>query len=771
MFIKDYREVATSIPIIFMKLSTSKTRMSPSTQLRKIVFGGSRGAPAMLQTLGVILTLCLGVPVACAGGMEINVNAPLAKFPPGLIDKASQQPYEKGFIDVTKPPYGAVGDGVTDDSDAIQKVVDDAYRLNLVAFFPAGKTFLLSRQLKCITTKKGSRKFAYELVGSTEGPTPILKLKDGAAVEKNIFILFQLLLNGRDASASLYGSTIRGIHIDMGRNPGVSALSMSGAQYCTIEDVLIDGAVFEAGVCSLPGSGGGVVNLTVRGGKVGVRQDQYRPNPTLVGVTLESQSLYAVQVENTRGPVILNGFKVVAPVKPDDSYRAFALNPSGKESREKGSASLCLVDGTIEIPGKHGVAIANRGRDLSLNNVFVKAATVVDNGGSEKVSGGTNHWVRVPLYAFTSPESGSSISVGGVSNPVFPLPIQVAAPGSESIPVHGWSNMPSWEDEQLVDVVKDFGATPENINAKDDDGPAIQKAIDTVTTPGNAHYGKTVFLPRGHYHIGQPLNLRSGLKLVGAGRFISVIQPLTEWKNAVGPVVQSEDVPEGSLTLSDFAVLGYSHTMLLHLQTPNIVMRDVATELNLESRNSNSTTNMLNPAEVPYLLFSGHAGGKIYNVCTDHLPGREGNLSQHVRPSRYNLLQVKENIVPITFYQLSIEHQSVLPQVLFDHARDVTVVGFKYEPPGELLDIVGGEHFRIFGGSGNYDLQNPNARAIIVVENARDLLFQSMNRKGALMAHSAAKGGKKYWLVNGDCKLSGDVPILLYRDGYAPMKN
>lgn len=744
-----------------MKPAALKTEVSPSTQLRKEVFGVSLRAPTFLRTLCVILPMFLAPRVAFAG-MEINQNVPLAKFPPGLIDKAARQPYEKGFIDVTKAPYGATGDGVTDDSEAIQKAVDDAYRLNLVTFFPAGKTFLLSRQLKGISTNKGSRKFAYQLVGSTQGPAPTLKLKDGSKVENNIFILFQLLLDGKEAPPSLYGTTFRGIHIDMGRNPGVSALSMAGAQYCTIEDVLIDGADFDAGICSLPGSGGGVVNLTVRGGKVGVRQDQYRPNPTLVGVTLENQSLYAVQVENTRGPVILNGFKVVAPAKPDDSYRAFALNPSGKDSREKGSASLCLVDGSIEIPGGRSVAIANRGRDLSMNNVLVKAATVVDNGGSAKVSGDATRWVRVPVYAFTPPEAGSTISVAGVSNPVFPPPIQVAAPGPAGIPAHGWGEMPGWEDGQLVDVVKDFGATPENINAKDDDGPAIQKAIDAATTPGNPHFGKTVFLPRGHYHVGQPLTLRSGLKLAGAGRFISVIQPLTEWKNAVGPVVQSENVPAGSLRLSDFAVLGYRRTMFLHLQTPNIVMRDVATESVLESKPLSRDN--LNPPEVPYILFSGHAGGKIYNLCTDHISGKAKIGSRN-----FNLLQVKENQEPITFYQLSIEHHGVSPQVLFDHARDVTVVGFKFEQPSELLNIIGGERFRIFGGSGNYNLENPKDRAIIVVEKGRDILFQSLVRKSqTIMFDREVKDFAKYWLINESRQLSAAVPILLYRDGDAP---
>ena len=127
-----------------MKPAAPKTEVSPSTQLRKVIFGGSLRAPTFLRTFCVILPLFLGLRIAFAG-MEINENVPLAKFPPGLIDKAAQQPYEKGFIDVTKAPYGAAGDGVTDDSAAIQQAVNDAYRLNLVAFFPAGKTFLLSR--------------------------------------------------------------------------------------------------------------------------------------------------------------------------------------------------------------------------------------------------------------------------------------------------------------------------------------------------------------------------------------------------------------------------------------------------------------------------------------------------------------------------------------------------------------------------------------------------------------------------------------------------
>lgn len=43
----------------------------------------------------------------------------------------------------------------------------------------------------------------------------------------------------------------------MGTNPAVSALSMSGAQHCVIEDVKIYGQSFRSGIKNLPGSGGG----------------------------------------------------------------------------------------------------------------------------------------------------------------------------------------------------------------------------------------------------------------------------------------------------------------------------------------------------------------------------------------------------------------------------------------------------------------------------------------------------------------------------------
>lgn len=131
----------------------------------------------------------------------------------------------------------------------------------MTVFLAAGKCFLLSKQLTFLQPWR-SRALGFQIaggggLGNTHLQRPILKLKDNSNVADNIFLLFQLVQNGTVSQSEHYNSRIRNIDVDLGTNPGVSGLSMSGAQQCSIEDVSIRGKAFYAGINGLPGSGAG----------------------------------------------------------------------------------------------------------------------------------------------------------------------------------------------------------------------------------------------------------------------------------------------------------------------------------------------------------------------------------------------------------------------------------------------------------------------------------------------------------------------------------
>lgn len=708
-------------------------------------------------------TLCFGM------GMEVSSNVLVANFPANLIANQTEQPINKGYIDVTKPPYSAVGDGVADDSDKLQQAITDGYNCNLVVFFPADKTFLVSKQLQCISTKV-SRKFAFQIVGSTKGTKkPVIQLKNGSTVAENVLFTFQYNDNGVSTPMSNYGATFRGIDIDMGTNPAVSGISMDGAQHCVIEDVKIYGTQFNAGVWRLPGSGGSVVNLTVVGGSIGVKQDEYRPNPTITGLTLENQSQYGIQLTSCRGPLIITGFKISSS---STNYTAIYLNNTSVSYKSNlafhGTANLCLTDGTIELANST-LAINNYAQDLTINNVYVKAPTIIQSGAGAypimSIPGNTTQWKKITSYAFTSSLDKSSVTVNkvslnnGISNyQLFePLETVVELPATDFTKLHSWTSSLSWEDADIVNIVTDYGATPENANATDDDKDNIQNAINDVTNPASANFGKTIFIPRGHFHIHGSLTLKSGVKMIGAGKYISVIQAGLQWYNSLGALLQTEDIATGSLVLSEFAVVGYEYMRLLDIKTANTVMRNIVTELYpLATKKAGINT----PPSSSYISFSGNASGKVYNICTDHMiTWWETDPAVGVRYPGFHFLTVKNTSNPLIFYQLSIEHLKNAPQMLFDNAKNVTVFGYKYEIQRELLNIINSDNIQLIGGSGNYQLSRTDDRAIIYIENSTNILIQNQHRLG--------QGGTDLttnWILSEHDSASGSSGVLVYKN-------
>ena len=377
--------------------------------------------------------------------------------PARLAKHRDSQPLLAGYVDPTLPPYSAAGDGTTDDATPLQQAIDDAYVARMTVLLPSNRTFLLSTQLRMIQPLNVTgRSFGFQIVGargmsSSAVSRPVLKLKDRVSTSSwvgmpsggteptggqgnclpseedcspKVFLLFQYLesrVGNRDKirAESFYLCKLRGIDVDVGDNPGVSAVSMSSAQLASMEDVRVTGHSFHAGFNGLPGSGGFSANLEVTGGDYGIVQNQFRPNPSVTGLRLVGQKKAGIVVDVSRGPVVVSGFHIEGVQHPTTgdttAYRAVLLrNRTGDVAGRRsggGDNAFNGEDGAIVMHDTSGGTAVESigGADVILKNVYVSGAKTIvvcaknglslPSGGSISDPGST---VRVPLLVLTA---------------------------------------------------------------------------------------------------------------------------------------------------------------------------------------------------------------------------------------------------------------------------------------------------------------------------------------------------------------------------------
>ena len=132
-------------------------------------------------------------------------------------------PPDAGVVDV-KTKFGAKGDGITDDTAAIQKAIDEVKGIPDTLYFPNG-TYLVSNSVGIFDGKAHSRDRFLTYQGQSEAGT-VIKLKDNCpgfkdpAKPKIVLCYYQ-----GQGTGDVMHSYVRNLTVDVGSgNPGAVGL-------------------------------------------------------------------------------------------------------------------------------------------------------------------------------------------------------------------------------------------------------------------------------------------------------------------------------------------------------------------------------------------------------------------------------------------------------------------------------------------------------------------------------------------------------------------
>jgi hypothetical protein len=415
---------------------------------------------------------------------------PVIKVTGAQLDAKSDRrfPASGSVIDVTKPPYGAKGDGKTDDTAAIQKAINDVTGLHKILYFPNG-TYLISATLNW-TNKNTNQQTAYGF-NWVQGQNPlktIVRLKDNtfANPDKPAAMMW----GGGFGSADWFHNYVQDLTFDVGRgNPGAIGLQFYSNN---------TGAVRNLSIVSQDGQGATgldlardmngpllVQNVIVRGFAVGIRTGQEVNSQTFERITLTGQTQFGF--DNSGQAIAIRQLKSDSAVPAIRSYGVLSLLEADLVGRSGANKVPAIVNYNGGRMGLRDVTTSGYARALAdvATPDFFSAFRIA---GTDKVG---SEGPRIPEY----------FSHNG-TNPFGGQPASLRSPIQETPDV-------PWDDPATWAVVDQFGADQ---TGQKDSSAAIQRAIDSGAT--------TVFFP-GFYAITKPIEVRGKVRrLLGTGAWI-----------------------------------------------------------------------------------------------------------------------------------------------------------------------------------------------------------------------------------------------------------
>jgi len=417
-------------------------------------------------------------------------------------------PADAGVLNVRD--FGARGDGITDDTAAIQTALDAYPNGQRIIYLPNG-TYLVSDTLNWPAGTPGTgNEYKHTILQGQSQNGVILRLRDAAEGFTDPNEPRSVIFTG-PAPAQRFGNSIRNLTVDTGSgNPGAIGVQFNASNQGSMRQVTIrsgDGQGVNGLDMNFADEIGPLLikGVTVNGFQYGIRTGYTVNSQTLENITLNNQSVYGFfntgQIINIRGLTSNNAVTAIYNAGGRMTVLDSTLNGIGNASTQPAIQSdfpLDLVARNITTSGYQS-AIHNAGTILPGPSV------------SEFVSG--------PIIS------------------QFPSPQQTL-----NLPIRETPDVP-WDDPNTTPWanVVSFGAIP---NDGLDDTAAIQAAIDSGMT--------TVYFPVGWYNLESTVLVRNNVRrITGTEASIDIpnsVNPGFRIVDGTSPIVVIERIQTGFAT-------------------------------------------------------------------------------------------------------------------------------------------------------------------------------------------------------------------------------
>ncbi len=392
-------------------------------------------------------------------------------------------------VNVTLPPYDAKGDGMTDDTDALQRALNEHVGKHHMLYFPPG-TYLISRTLMWPKKWGGHDNWGFTFLHGSNAGRCRIRLKDGAIPDPAKPAA--MMWCGGFGSADWFHNYVENLTFDIGSgNRGAIALQFysnnSGAiRNCRFIDT----------------DGGGVTGIDL--GHRDMNGPLLVERCEVVGFDRGVTTAGAVNSQ-TFEDLILRGQRMVGFENAGQPITIRRLVSDNRVPVLKTYGTVALLDANLR--GKDGAS----GTPAIINY----------NGGSVWLRDVATTGYGRAVADVATPDSGAAFRVQGTDKPgslgpniheyssrstfeAFPSAKESSRLPIQEMPIIPWDAPDSWA------TVDRFGADPTGGN---DSAESIQRAIDSGAT--------TVFLP-GSYRIKSTVILRGKVhRLAGVGGMIN----------------------------------------------------------------------------------------------------------------------------------------------------------------------------------------------------------------------------------------------------------